>query len=98
MTINEYWKDAALTLELQGRLDATTAPLLEEKLNNSAAGARSLTLDFANLEYLSSAGIRVLVIAYRIMHGKGSLRTVNAGEIVKEAIDLAGVGDIISVS
>ena len=98
MIINKHQNGTALTLKLEGRLDTTTAPLLEKELNNSAAGADSLTLDFDKLEYLSSAGIRVLVIAYKIMHGKGSLKIVNANEIVKEAIAVTGVGDIISVS
>ena len=98
MVISKVRDNTSLTLALEGRLDVLTAPLLEEELNTSLDGVTELTLDFAKLEYLSSAGFRTLIIAYKLMHGKGSLKVVNANDIVREAFRVTGVDNVIPVS
>ena len=98
MVLHKQQNGTSLTLKPEGRLDTLTAPLLEEELNTSLAGVTDLTFDFADLEYVSSAGIRVLVIAYKLMHGQGSLKVVNANEVVREAFSVTGVDNIISIS
>lgn len=98
MVITKQQNRTALTLKLEGRLDALSSPMLEEELNLTLDGITDLTLDFEKLEYVSSAGFRVLIIAYKLMHGKGSLKVINACSLVKEAFRLACVDNIISVS
>ena len=97
MVITKVKDAAALTLKLDGRLDAMTAPQLEEELNKSLEGVTDLTLDFAKLEYISSAGLRVIIIAYGLMHDKGSLKIINANETVQDAFRMTGVNHIIDI-
>ena len=97
MIISKQQNQTALTLQLEGRLDAASAPQLEEELNSSLEGITDLTLDFAKLDYVSSAGFRVLIIAYRAMHDRGSLQIVNANGVVRDAFKVTGVGDIIRI-
>ena len=97
MFITKELSGASLTLKLEGRLDVVTAPLLEAELNRSLAGVTDLTFDFDKLEYLTSAGFRVLIIAYKKMLGQGSLKVINANELVREAFEVTHVSDIISI-
>ena len=97
MVITKEQNGTSLTLKPEGRLDAVTAPLLEEELNRSLAGVTDLTFDFNQLEYLSSAGFRALIIAYKMMLGNGSIKVINANELVREAFDVTHVSDIISI-
>lgn len=97
MVITKEQNGTSLTLKPEGRLDAVTAPLLEEELNRSLAGVTDLTFDFNKLEYLSSAGFRALIIAYKMMLGNGSIKVINANELVREAFDVTHVSDIISI-
>lgn len=71
MTIEKIMEDKQLTLTLTGRLDTTTAPQLEAELKRSIGGVESLVLNFADLEYLSSAGLRVLLAAQKVMNKQG---------------------------
>ncbi len=97
MFIAKELSGASLTLKLEGRLDVVTAPLLEAELNKSLAGVTDLTFDFDKLKYLTSAGFRVLIIAYKKMLGQGSLKVINANELVREAFEVTHVSDIISI-
>jgi anti-sigma B factor antagonist len=97
MFIAKELSGASLTLKLEGRLDVVTAPLLEAELNRSLTGVTDLTFDFDKLEYLTSAGFRVLIIAYKKMLGQGSLKVINANELVREAFEVTHVSDIISI-
>ena len=97
MVITKEQNSTSLTLKPDGRLDAVTAPLLEEELNRSLAGVTDLTFDFDKLEYISSAGFRALIIAYKMMLGNGSIKVINANELVREAFDVTHVSDIISI-
>ena len=97
MTINKQQNGAALTLALEGRLDTTTAPQLEAELKASLNGAESLILDFSKLDYISSAGLRVLLSAHKQMAGKSGMKIRNANEIVQEVFDVTGFADILTI-
>lgn len=97
MTITKTADGAALTLAVEGRLDTVTSPDLEAELNGSLAGVSDLTLDFAGLEYISSAGLRVLLAAQKKMNVQGKMRVINVGETVGEVFDITGFSDILTV-
>ena len=86
-----------LEYALEGRLDTTTAPELEKELKGSMDGALDLTLDFSKLDYISSAGLRVLLAAHKAMSGKGGLKVKNVNEIVNEVFDVTGFADILNI-
>ncbi|MCR4885953.1 MAG: STAS domain-containing protein [Clostridiales bacterium] len=97
MTISKTLNGSALTLALEGRLDTMTAPELEKELNASLNAADSLTLDFEKLEYISSAGLRVLLTAHKVMSGKGGMKITNVNEIVSEVFEVTGFCDILEI-
>ena len=95
ITRNQIGK--ALNIALEGRLDTTTAPELEKELN-SLGGIDELTLDFEKLEYISSAGLRVLLSAHKIMSGRGGMKVTNVNEIVNEVFEVTGFADILTIA
>ena len=97
MTITKKLDGTNLEIALEGRLDTMTAPELEKELNASMDAAETLTLDFANLAYISSAGLRVLLSAHKVMSRKGGLKVTHVNEIVKEVFEVTGFADIISI-
>ena len=97
MTISKNLQGTNLEIALEGRLDTTTAPELEAELNQSMSGAESLTLDFSKLEYISSAGLRVLLSAHKAMSPKGGMKVTNVNEIVKEVFEVTGFSDILTI-
>ena len=97
MTINKNLNGNQLTIALEGRLDTTTAPELEAELNQSLGNAESLTLDFSKLDYISSAGLRVLLSAHKAMSPKGGLKVTNVNEIVREVFEVTGFSDILTI-
>ena len=82
---------------LQGRLDTVTAPDLEKALKDSLDGITELVLDFEQLEYISSAGLRVLLSAHKAMSGKGGMKVKNVNEVVREVFDVTGFADILTI-
>ena len=98
MEIKKQAEGTNLTVALSGRLDTTTAPELEKELKSSITGVTDLTLDFEGLEYISSAGLRVLLSAQKAMNAsKGKMKIVGANEIVKEIFDVTGFSDILTI-
>ena len=97
MTIAKELNGADLKISLEGRLDTMTAPELEAELNKSMAGAESLTLDFSKLDYISSAGLRVLLSAHKVMSAKGGMKVTNVNEIVREVFEVTGFADILTI-
>jgi len=97
MTIEKKLDAANLTLILSGRLDTTTAPQLEAELKGSLSGIEHLVLDFASLDYLSSAGLRVLLAAQKVMNRQGSMVVRNACEAVMEVFEVTGFTDILTI-
>ena len=97
MTIEKKMNGNELVIALDGRLDTMTSPELEAELNQSLAGADSLTLDFSKLEYISSAGLRVLLSAHKAMSAKGGMKVTNVNEIVQEVFEVTGFADILNI-
>ena len=97
MTINKKAQGEVLELALVGRLDTTTAPQLETELKRSIDGVTELTLDFAELEYLSSAGLRVLLAAQKVMNKQGKMVVRNVNETIMEVFEITGFADILTI-
>ena len=97
MTINKQQNGNVLTLAPQGRLDTVTSPELEAELKNSLDGVESLILDLSGLEYISSAGLRVLLSAHKTMSVRSGMKVTNAGEIVREVFEVTGFSDILNI-
>jgi len=97
MTIQKTLDGTSLIIAPEGRLDTTTAPDLEAELNKSMPGAKSLVLDFSKLDYISSAGLRVLLAAHKVMSGKDGMKVIHANEIVREVFDVTGFSDILTI-
>lgn len=97
MTITKTLNGNALTIALEGRLDTTTAPELEKELKANLDSIDSLTLDFSKLDYISSAGLRVVMVAYKTMSKKGGMKVTNLNEIVREVFDVTGFSDILNI-
>ncbi len=97
MMIEKHINGAELTLTLTGRLDTTTAPQLEAELKASLPGVEALMLDFAALDYLSSAGLRVLLGAQKTMNKQGSMVVRNVNETIMEIFDVTGFCDILTI-
>ena len=84
-------------IEIVGRLDTTTAPLLEKTLNEDMNETKNLVLDFKGLEYISSAGLRVLLAAQKRMQKIGSMKVINVCEEVMEVFEITGFADILTI-
>ncbi len=97
MTINKKLTASSLEIALEGRLDTTTAPKLEKELKESLNGVTELTLDFEKLDYISSAGLRVLLAAQKQMSRQGSMKLVHVGEIIMEVFEVTGFSDILTI-
>ena len=97
MTITKNQNGTQLTVAVEGRLDTVTAPELEAALKTAMDGTDSLTLDFGKLDYISSAGLRVLLSAHKVMSRKGGMKVKNVNEIVREVFDVTGFADILTI-
>ncbi len=97
MTITKTQNGSAYTVAVAGRLDTMTAPQLEAELNGVLGSADSLTLDFSKLDYISSAGLRVLLSAHKVMSAKDGLTVTNVNDIVQEVLDVTGFSDILNI-
>ena len=97
MKIIKTSKDTAMEIAVEGRLDTTTAPELEKTLKESLDGVTELTMNFSKLDYISSAGLRVLLSAQKIMNGKGSMKVTNVNDIVSEVFEVTGFVDILDI-
>ena len=97
MTINRVREGDALTVALEGRLDTTTAPQLEAELKQNLDGVAALTLDMQALDYLSSAGLRVLLTAQKQMNRQGSMVVRHVNETIMEVFEVTGFIDILTI-
>ena len=86
-----------LTVALTGRLDTTTAPELEKELKRSLDGVTVLTIDMTALEYISSAGLRVLLSAQKIMTKQGNMKVTHVNETIMEIFEVTGFSDILTI-
>lgn len=97
MTINKTLNANELTVALEGRLDTATAPELEAELNASIGGVAKLVFDFAALEYLSSAGLRVLLSAQKAMNKQGEMIVKKVNETIMEIFEVTGFCDVLTI-
>ncbi len=97
MTISKKQQGSELEIALSGRLDTTTAPQLESELKQSIEGVTALKMDFSELEYISSAGLRVLLAAQKVMNKQGSMVICHANDTIMEVFEITGFVDILTI-
>ena len=97
MTINKKKNGTSLILSLEGRLDTITAPDLEAVLKEELDNVEALTFDLSALDYISSAGLRVLLSAQKRMNAQGTMKLTGVGEIIREIFDVTGFSDILTI-
>ena len=97
MIINKKLEGTKLEILLEGRLDTTTSPMLETELTQSIDGLTELIFNFEKLEYISSAGLRILLAAQKIMNKQGSMVVKNVNEIIAEVFEVTGFSDILTI-
>ena len=97
MTIEKKINGESTTLIVSGRLDTQTAPELENELDASLPGLKELTFDMTNLEYVSSAGLRVILKAQKAMNMQGSMKLTGVNDSIMEVFDITGFLDILTI-
>ena len=97
MTIQQIKNENALTVALEGRLDTMTAPELETALKTALEGVTDLTFDLEKLDYVSSAGLRVLLAAQKTMNRQGSMKVMHVNDIITEIFEVTGFTDILTI-
>ena len=97
MTIEKNRNNGNLTIALTGRLDTSTSPQLEAALKENLDGVTTLLMDFKNLEYISSAGLRVLLSAQKVMNKQGTMTVRNVGQDVMDIFEVTGFSEILSI-
>ncbi|MBO4563108.1 MAG: STAS domain-containing protein [Clostridia bacterium] len=97
MTIDKYKNDTQMRLALAGRLDTVTSPELDEIVNTGLEGVTDLTLDFAGLDYISSAGLRVLLRAKKKMDAVGTMKLIGVSPMIMEIFEITGFSEILTI-
>ena len=97
MKINKDLKDGKLILSIEGEINSFTAPELEEVIRNDLNGVKSLVFDLKDVEYLSSAGLRVLLVAHKVMAKQGKMSLCNVNKSVMEVFDITGFSNILDI-
>ena len=97
MTISKKLEGTKLELLLEGRLDTTTSPMLEAELKESMEGITELIFNFEKLDYISSAGLRILLAAQKIMNKQGSMVVKSVNNVISEVSEVTGFSDILTV-
>ena len=97
LNIKKTTDDGTLTVSLEGRLDTTTAPVLEKELNDSLEGVAALTFDMEKLDYISSAGLRVLLSAQKRMNVQGKMNLKHVNGTIMEIFEVTGFTDILTI-
>lgn len=97
MNITKTVNESTLNIVLEGRMDSTTAPQLDEELKDSIGGCTELIIDFEKLEYLSSAGLRVLLAAQKTMNKQGRMIIRNVNASIMEVFEMTGFIDILTI-
>lgn len=97
MKIKKTTDNGILSIAISDRIDTTTAPTFETELKNSFDNIESLILDFAEVNYISSAGLRVLLSAHKVMSKKGGMKLINVGEPIMEIFEVTGFNEILDI-
>lgn len=97
MNIVKTKNNQSLTIALEGRLDTTTAPQLEAELKSCLSGVEALVMDMEKLDYISSAGLRVLLAAQKQMAKQGEMKVIHVSESIMEIFEVTGFSDILTI-
>ena len=97
MNIKKTQNAATMIIALEGRLDTTTAPELEAQLKDALEGVTELIFDFEKLDYISSAGLRVLLSAQKVMMKQGEMKVIHANDTIMEIFEVTGFSDILTI-
>ncbi|SEA93691.1 anti-sigma B factor antagonist [Pseudobutyrivibrio sp. ACV-2] len=97
LNISKTQNDGVLTIELEGRLDTTSAPDLEAVVKSDLDGVKELIFEVRKLEYISSAGLRTFLSAQKIMNRQGNMTVMHPSEEVQEIFDVTGFSDILNI-
>ena len=97
MTIEKTENGSELSVAVTGRIDTVTAPELEASLKESLDGITDLTLDFAEVDYISSAGLRVLLSTQKTMNKQGAMKVTHVSELISEIFDVTGFSAILTI-
>lgn len=97
LNINRTIENGKAAFALEGRLDTITAPELEKELKDGLDGTTELVLDFEKLEYISSAGLRVLLATQKIVNRQGEMKIVHVNETIMEIFEVTGFSDILTI-
>ena len=97
MEIKKVNENKTTTVMISGRVDTSTAPALEQELKDSFDECDAMVLDFSNVEYISSAGLRVLLAAHKVMSKKGGMSVTNVSEDIMEIFEVTGFSDILDI-
>jgi len=98
MDIDKILEEDKLTVKLNGRLDTNTAPELEEELKKDLPNVTDLVLDFEDLKYISSAGLRVVLSTQKIMNKQGTMAIENVNDLIMEIFEATGFADILTIN
>jgi anti-anti-sigma factor len=97
LNINKTVEGEKTVFTLEGRMDTVTAPELEKELKASLDGVKELTLDFEKLDYISSAGLRVLLSTQKVMNKQGALKIIHVNDTIMEIFEVTGFTDILTI-
>lgn len=97
MTVNQNREGNQLTVSLGGRLDTVTAPELETVVDTALAGVETLVMDLEQLEYVSSAGLRIFLKAQKLMNAKGKMKLIHVNETIMDVFEITGFVDILTI-
>lgn len=97
MTLNKAKNGKELTISIAGRVDTVTSPELEKLIQAEIGDIESLVLDLKDMDYISSAGLRVLLAAHKTMSKKNGMKVKNAGADVMEIFEVTGFSDILDI-
>ena len=97
MKIEQKRNGNALTIAPEGYLDTTTAPELKAVLETALVGVKELTFDFEKLEYISSSGLRLLLLAQKTMNEQGTMKVIHANSIILEIFEVTGFADVLTI-
>ena len=97
MTVTKTLEEKVLNVKVEGRLDTATAPALEEELAEVMDEAEELVFDLEGLEYMSSAGLRILLATQKKMSAKGGMKVTNVNDVISEIFEITGFSDILTI-
>ncbi len=97
MTIEMKKEGKSLILKIAGRLDTTSAPEMEKAVKENISGVEELVIDMEKLEYISSAGLRVLLSAQKTMNSQGSMKVINVSDTIMEIFEITGFNEIMTI-